>query len=234
MDGRRARRGAPPALQKRPALVNDFESLRARMVDEQLRARGIGDRAVLAAFRDVSRHAFLPADTWPEAYEDRPVPIGLGQTMSQPFIVAYMAQLLELTGDERVLEVGAGSGYAAAILGRLAAEVFAIELEPSLAEAAARALKAAGSANVSVRVGDGTLGWPEKAPFDRIVASAALEKVPEALLAQLAPGGRFLGPVGPGANQRLCVVRRSGEGFETEFLSPVLFVPMRRSPKEGT
>lgn len=211
----------------------DFEARRERMVEGQIRARGIGDHAVLAAFRAVPRHTFLPPDHWPEAYEDRPVPIGLGQTMSQPYIVAKMAQLLELAGDERVLEVGAGSGYAAAILSRLAAEVYAIELEPELARRGAEALRSTGASNVAVKQGDGLAGWPEKAPFDRIVASASLETVPPALLEQLKPEGFFLGPIGPGPEQRLTRVRRADRGFEREILGPVLFVPIRRAPKEG-
>ncbi len=214
--------------------MKDFDAPRERMVDLQLRARGIGDRSVLAAFKSVPRHAFLAPDFWPDAYEDRPVPIGLGQTMSQPFVVAYMAELLELSGDERVLEIGAGCGYAAAIFGRLAAEVFTVELEPALAKRATENLRAAGAANVAVRAGDGTLGWPEKAPFDRIVASAALEQAPAALLEQFGPGGLFCGPMGPGPAQRMTRIRRTERDFEHQTLAPVLFVPMRRAPTEGT
>ncbi|MBI4347540.1 MAG: protein-L-isoaspartate(D-aspartate) O-methyltransferase [Elusimicrobia bacterium] len=232
MDGRRARRG-PPAEGPAEADVSAFDARRARMVAEQLEGRGIRDPRVLDAMRSVPRHAFLPADSWPDAYEDRPVPIGLGATMSQPYMVAYMAELLELAGSERVLELGAGSGYAAAVLGRLAAEVYAIELEPSLAARAADALGRLGFSNVRVREGDGLAGWPEKTPFDRIVASASLEGVPGELLEQLAPGGFFLGPVGPGPRQVMTRLRRAADGFAAEPLSPVLFVPARRRPKEA-
>lgn len=212
--------------------MSAFDARRARMVNEQLERRGIRDRRVLDAMRGVPRHAFLPQDAWPDAYEDRPIPIGLGQTMSQPYMVAYMAELLELSGSERVLEVGAGSGFAAAVLGRLAAEVYAIELEPALADRAADALRKQGFSNVSVREGDGLAGWPEHAPFDRIVASASLEGVPTELLEQLAAAGWFLGPVGPGPHQRMTRLRRSADGFAAEPLSPVLFVPARRRRRE--
>ena len=209
----------------------DLAARRDRMVKEQLEPRGLRDARVLDAFRAVERHLFLAPALWPDAYEDRPVPIGLGQTLSQPYIVAYMAELLELTGKERVLEVGGGSGYAAAILGRLAAEVLTIELEPRLCASARAALQAAGAANVRLREGDGLEGWPERAPFDRIIASAALADVPQPLLAQLAAGGWFLGPVGPGPAQRMTKIRRTSEGFEAQPLAPVLFVPARRHPR---
>ncbi|MCX5789403.1 MAG: protein-L-isoaspartate(D-aspartate) O-methyltransferase [Elusimicrobia bacterium] len=211
----------------------DFEQRRARMVREQLEARGISDRRVLDAFKAVERHLFLEPGLRPDAYEDRPVPIGLGQTISQPYIVAYMAELLELAGSERVLELGAGSGYAAAILGRLAREVFAVELEPELCRRASAALEKAGTPNVRLREGDGLEGWPERAPFDRIMASAALSEVPPALLAQLRAGGWFLGPIGQGPSQRMTKIRRTGEGLETQTLAPVLFVPVRRRSSGG-
>lgn len=210
----------------------DFESARERMVAAQLEARGLRDRRILAAFRAVPRHLFVAPDFWPDAYEDRPVPIGHGQTVSQPFIVAYMASLLELSGAERVLEVGGGSGYAAAILARLAREVFTIELEPELCERARRALDEAGAAEVRLKQGDGLAGWPDAAPFDRIMASAAMAEAPAALLEQLKPGGWFLGPLGPGPNQRLTRIRRTQEGFGSETLAPVLFVPMRKKKED--
>ncbi|MBI4425917.1 MAG: protein-L-isoaspartate(D-aspartate) O-methyltransferase [Elusimicrobia bacterium] len=213
-------------------MTADFEARRERMVESQLAARGIRDPRVLAAFRAVPRHRFVAPDFWPDAYDDRPVPIGLGQTVSQPYIVAHMAELLELSGTEKLLELGAGSGYAAAIFARLAREVCSIELEAALFERARDILALLGVENVRLRRGDAFAGWPEAAPFDRIVASAAMGAVPGPLLEQLRPGGWFLGPVGPGPSQRLTRIRREGEGFTTEPLAPVLFVPLR-SRREG-
>lgn len=209
---------------------SDFEAARERMVAEQLESRGIRDRRVLEAFRRLPREWFVAPDFRPQAYEDRPVPIGFGQTISQPYIVASMASLLELSGAERVLEIGSGSGYAAAILGRLAREVFAVELEPELYARALRNLERVGASNVELREGDGLRGWPEKAPFDRIMASAAMAEVPAALLGQLKPGGWFLGPLGPGPQQRMTRILRNEEGTTSQALAPVLFVPMRKEP----
>lgn len=202
----------------------DLSRTRDRMVDEQLVARGIADRRVLAAMRAVPRHEFVATARPSEAYADRPLSIGHEATISQPYIVAAMAEALELTGAERVLEIGTGSGYAAAILAELAAEVVTIEFVPELADAAARRL--ADRHNVTVVCGDGSLGWPERAPYDAIVATAAASDVPTPLVEQLADGGRLVAPVGDGV-EHLVRLRRSQAGIERETLMAVRFVPLR-------
>ena len=196
------------------------------MVERQLRHRGITDERVLEAMGRVSRELFVPAAQRAHAYEDGALPIGHGQTISQPFVVAAMCQLAGLRGGERVLEVGTGSGYAAAVLAELAAEVVSIERVPGLAERARAALQAAGSPNVEVRVGDGSLGAPDRAPFDAIVVAAAAPEVPEALLAQLAQGGRIVLPLGTRAAQRLVVVVQTPEGPVERDSIQVRFVPL--------
>jgi len=206
----------------------DSESRRRRMVEEQLVRRGISDPRVLEAMATVPREAFVPADFRSEAYADGPLPIGEGQTISQPFIVALMIEALDLTGDERVLEVGAGSGYAAAVLAELAAEVYAVERQPSLARTAARRLEELGIENVKIVCADGSRGWPERAPYDGIVVAAGAPKVPESLQAQLAIGGRLVIPVGPGRTMQelLRVTRLSETEFRRERLAAVRFVPL--------
>jgi protein-L-isoaspartate(D-aspartate) O-methyltransferase len=199
---------------------------RESMVERQLKRRGIRDDRVLDAFRSVPREAFLGDDVTEFAYEDTPLPIDEGQTISQPFIVALMAQALELRPTDRVLEVGAGSGYAAAILARLAGRVYAIERNTRLAEAARDRLRRLGYHNVDVRAGDGTLGWPETAPFDAILVSAGGPDVPRALLDQLAPGGRLVIPVGGPREQRLLRIRRVGDDWLREDIGAVTFVPL--------
>lgn len=202
---------------------------RARMVAHQLAARGIRDPRVLDAFRAVPREVFVPADLADEAYDDGPLPIAEGQTISQPYVVAEMAEALALRDGDRVLEVGTGSGYAAAILAKLARHVVTIERHPALARSARTCLEALGlGSRVTVLVGDGTLGAPEHAPFDAIVVAAAGPRVPEALLAQLAPGGRLVMPVGATrAEQSLVrVTRRSDGTHAVESLSGVRFVPL--------
>jgi protein-L-isoaspartate(D-aspartate) O-methyltransferase len=200
---------------------------RARMVEQQIRARGITDPSVLEAMRDVPREAFVPPAQAPYAFEDGPLPIGEGQTISQPFIVALMAEALRLRPTDRALEVGAGSGYAAAVLARLASEVWAIERHAPLARAAEERLAALAIGNVRIVQGDGTLGLPAEAPFDAILVSAGGPRVPEALKAQLAPGGRLVIPVGPeGGPQDLRRVTRVGEGWTEESLGGVRFVPL--------
>ncbi len=201
---------------------------RAAMVERQLVARGIRSEAVLAAMRDVPREAFIAGELAEFAYEDAPLPIEAAQTISQPFIVAAMTAALELAPHHRVLEVGTGSGYAAAILSRVAAEVYTIERHEELAAAAERRLAALGYDNVHVRHGDGTLGWPEHAPYDAIVVAAGGPDVPEPLLAQLAAGGRLVIPIGPTVReQELVRVRRTGDGtYERENLGGVRFVPL--------
>jgi protein-L-isoaspartate(D-aspartate) O-methyltransferase len=202
---------------------------RRRMVDEQLRARGIRDERVLTAVGDVPRHLFVPSDHQAAAYADTPLPIGHGQTISQPYIVGFMSEALQVEPSHKVLEIGTGSGYQAAILGKLAGEVYTIELVPELAERARAALAAQGFDNVHVRAGDGYLGWPEHAPFDRIMVTAAPEEVPQALVDQLATGGRMVVPVGPRfGDQELRILTKTAAGVMTERSLPVRFVPMIR------
>jgi protein-L-isoaspartate(D-aspartate) O-methyltransferase len=210
-----------------PAPAPDYAELRARMVREQLAARGIRDARVLDAMGRVPRHELVPESLRADAYQDGPLPIGEGQTISQPYIVAAMSQAAALTGGERVLEVGTGSGYGAAVLAELAREVYTIERHAELAEAARRRLVDEGYARVHVRAGDGTLGWPEAAPFDAIVVTAGGPSAPPSLLAQLAPGGRLVMPIGesPGV-QRLVRLRRTERGIEREDLGAVRFVPL--------
>lgn len=198
---------------------------RRRMVEEQLAARGIRDARVLAAMGKVPRHALVPADVRYQAYADSPLPIGEGQTISQPFIVAYMTEQLGLKGGERVLEVGTGSGYQAAVLAEIVAEVYTIEIVPELGKRAAADLARLGYKNVTVRVGDGYRGWPEKAPFDAIVVTAAPPEVPTPLVDQLKPGGRLVLPVGE-AFQELLLVAKDARGVRKQRLLPVRFVPM--------
>jgi protein-L-isoaspartate(D-aspartate) O-methyltransferase len=207
--------------------MTSFESQRRKMVRHQIEARGIRDRKVLDAMREVPREAFLPAELADYAYEDGPLPIGSGQTISQPFIVASMVDALDLEPDDRVLEIGGGSGYAAAVISQVAGEVFAIERHGELAETARERLEKLGYGNVHILHGDGTKGWPDEAPFDAIVVAAAGPKVPESLRQQLAVGGRMVIPVGPTRfEQRLVRVTRTDGGFEEEQLEPVRFVPL--------
>jgi protein-L-isoaspartate(D-aspartate) O-methyltransferase len=203
----------------------DFEAARERMVARQIAARDVTDARVLAAMRRVPRHEFVPESVRAHAYEDDPLPIGHGQTISQPYIVALMTQLAEVGPDARVLEVGTGSGYQAAVLAELAGEVYTIEIVEPLARQAERTLARLGYGRVHVRHGDGWRGWPEAAPFDAIVVTAAPRTVPPALLDQLAPGGRLVIPVG-GADQQLRVYHRTKTGLETRDVAPVRFVPM--------
>lgn len=208
--------------------VPDFNNLRADMVRYQLAGRGIFDSRVLEAMDRVPRERFIPEHLAGEAYEDYPLPIGWGQTISQPYIVALMAQALQLEGRERVLDIGTGSGYAAAVLASLALEVFSIERIPELAEQARRNLEQAGFSQVHVHCGDGTLGWPEAAPFDGICVAAGAPVVPETLKQQLAVGGRLIIPVGSEHSvQRLvCITRRTDADFEREDFGDVRFVPL--------
>jgi len=203
----------------------DRSAERKRMVESQLVQRGVSDRRVLAAMERVPRHRFVPEDVRPYAYEDRPLPIGHGQTISQPFVVGFMTQALELEGDERVLEIGSGSGYQAAVLAELVREVWTIEILEPLAERARAVLVELGHESVRVRCGDGYLGWPEHAPFDAILVTAAPDHVPQPLLDQLAVGGRMILPVGD-SKQELVLIRRTASGYEREDVLPVRFVPM--------
>lgn len=199
---------------------------RHRMVDEQLRARGIADNRVLEAMRRVPRHSFVPPENRHLAYYDCPLPIGQNQTISQPYIVALMTQLLDLRGNETVLEVGTGSGYQAAILATLAREVHTIERHLALAEIAVQTLTGLGYTNVFVHIADGTQGWQENAPYQAIVATAAAPKVPQPLLDQLADGGRLVIPVGHRGSQFLERWFRHEDKYESEQGAPVAFVPM--------
>ncbi len=203
----------------------DFEAARRRMVDEQIAGRGVSDPLTLAAMRSVPRHLFVPPREVAHAYADHPLPIGQGQTISQPYIVAFMTEALGLRGGEKVLEVGTGSGYQAAVLARIAAKVFTIEIVDALAKEAASRLVSLGYDNVTVRSGDGYAGWPEEAPFNAIMVTAAAPRIPEPLKAQLADGGRLIVPVGDLA-QDLIVVTRRGVRFEERRVLPVRFVPM--------
>jgi protein-L-isoaspartate(D-aspartate) O-methyltransferase len=212
-------------------MSQDFFEERKRMVERQLRVRGINDPRVLAAFETTPRHLFMPQGAQDEAYEDYPQPIGFGQTISQPYIVAYMTQALGLTGTEHVLEVGTGSGYQAAILSCLVQDVHTIELIPTLAERAAHTLSGLGMTNVFIHIGDGSLGWQESSPYNAIMVTAAAPRAPKSLLNQLADGGRMVLPVGERGFQTLELWTRTGEAFSQEFLLPVAFVPLRG--KEG-
>jgi protein-L-isoaspartate(D-aspartate) O-methyltransferase len=198
---------------------------RTRMVADQIRARGVRDPRVLSAVTRVPRELFLPEAQRGEAYEDRPVPIGFSQTISQPYIVAYMTEALKVEPSHRVLEIGTGSGYQTAVLAELALEVYSIELIDVLAERARRTLDGLGYANVQVRAGDGHAGWPEQAPFDRILAAAAPPEVPPALIEQLVDGGILVIPVGAG-EQELRVLQKHGGRIEILSTLPVRFVPM--------
>lgn len=201
---------------------------RSRMVERQLARRGIRSAAVLYAMRAVPREVFVPDVSRHEAYEDRPLPIGEGQTISQPYVVALMIEALSLDVDDRVLEVGAGSGYAAAVLGRIVRDVYAIERHASLARAASERMRRLGYDNVRVREGDGTLGWPEEAPFDAILVSAGGPEVPTPLLDQLASDGRLVIPLGdPRKDQDLVrFEHRAGGAVVRESLGHVRFVPL--------
>ena len=204
---------------------------RRTMIEEQLRARGVTDRRVLDAMGRVPRERFVPDHLVPRAYEDGPLPIGAGQTISQPYIVAYMAEALAIAPHHKVLEIGTGSGYHAAVLGQLARDVYTIEIVPVLAERATALLKELGYANIHVREGDGYAGWPDQAPFDRILVTAAPDQVPQPLIDQLAAGGRMVIPVGQqGVTQWMTVLEKTSKGVTQRQTSPVQFVPFTRRP----
>jgi protein-L-isoaspartate(D-aspartate) O-methyltransferase len=207
------------------AQTDNFDALRQRMVDEQIRARDVRNAAVLQAMARVPRHLFVPIFVRAHAYEDRPLPIGNGQTISQPYIVAYMTEALQLEPQHTVLEIGTGSGYQAAVLAAIAKQVYSIEIVPDLAESARRVLASTGYRNVQVRTGDGYSGWPEHAPFDRIIVTAAPPEIPKALVDQLAVGGIMVVPVGT-SYQEIVVINKSAGGITETRTIPVRFVPM--------
>jgi protein-L-isoaspartate(D-aspartate) O-methyltransferase len=203
----------------------DFKAMREKMVENQIKARGVKDPRVLAALLKVERHRFVPETYLDSAYSDQPLPIGEGQTISQPYIVGLMTELLELKGNENVLEIGTGSGYQAAILAELAKEVYTIEIIESLASTAEKRLSELGYQNVRLKAGDGYLGWPEAAPFDAIIVTAAPDHIPKPLIEQLKEGGRMVVPVGTHTQELRKIVKKSGR-METIDVIPVLFVPM--------
>jgi len=204
----------------------DFASARQRMVRDQLQARGISDPRVLDAMRTVERHRFVAPHLADQAYDDGPLPIGSDQTISQPFIVAEMAQIAELKGQERVLEVGTGCGYGTAILARLAREVYSIECIAELQRRAIAVLSEMGVSNCRFRVGDGSLGWPEEAPFDAIVVTAAMPGIPRPLLAQLSAAGRLIAPVGEDELQTLVRIAREDGHWRERYFGECRFVKM--------
>jgi protein-L-isoaspartate(D-aspartate) O-methyltransferase len=211
--------------------VADLTRAREEMVATQIAARGVADARTLAALRKVPRHLFVPPAAVRQAYEDHPVPIGHGQTISQPYIVAFMTAALGLRGGEKVLEVGTGCGYQAAVLAEIASQVYTIEIVAPLAEEAAARLARLGYANVQVRAGDGYLGWPERAPFDAVMVTAAAPRIPEPLKRQLRDGGRLIVPVGE-EWQELVLVTRHADRFEEQRVLPVRFVPMTGKVRE--
>src|SRR3990172_1629767 len=219
-----AARGGPAA--------EDWPSQRLAMVESQIESRGVSNRRVLEAMRTVPRHLFVPESVRAMAYADHPLPIGEGQTISQPYIVAVMTELLDPQPEDKILEIGTGSGYQAAVLSGLASHVHTIEILPSLAQQAARTLQANGYDNVTVITGDGYRGLPDDAPFDGIIVTAAPDEVPEPLLDQLEVGGRMVIPVGT-IEQELQVIERTEKGFETRRGLPVRFVPMTGEPRRS-
>jgi protein-L-isoaspartate(D-aspartate) O-methyltransferase len=212
--------------------ADEFIAARERMVREQIESRGIRQMDVLRVMRATPRHLFVPPAFRPMAYEDQPLPIGHAATISQPYIVALMTELLQPAKHSRVLEIGTGSGYQAAVLSQLVERVYTIEMAPELADSARETLRRLGYSNVTVRTGDGYKGWPEEAPFDRMIITAAPPEVPQTLIAQLAKGGRLVTPVGQGFNQELIVIEKKADGgIVRSSHGPVVFVPLRPSGK---
>ncbi len=201
------------------------------MVQVQLEGRDIKDPRVLAAMRKVPRHRFVPGDLADSAYADTPLPLTLGQTISQPYIVGYMTQVLQLTGSERVLEIGTGSGYQAAVLAEIVAEVYTIEILCELADQARTLLSSLGYKNIQVRCGDGYMGWPDADPFDRIIVTAAPNHIPQPLIDQLKPGGKMIIPVGQ-MDQDLVLLEKNEDGVSRRSTIPVRFVPMTGYARE--
>ena len=204
----------------------NYEILRKRMAEEQLIARGIKNQGVLDAFRKIERHKFIPEDLRSSSYADFPVPIGEGQTISQPYIVALMTECLSLTGQEKVLEIGTGSGYQTAILAELAKEVYSIERFEKLAKNAQKTLNELGYTNIKIKVGDGTLGWEEEAPFDRIIITAASPRIPLPLTEQLKENGKLILPLGESFSQVLTLVEKKKDRLESIQVCGCVFVPL--------
>src|SRR3954465_10727577 len=217
--------------QQTPAAA-DFAAQRQRMVEQQLKARGIKDERVLTAMAKVPREEFIPADARADAYEDGPLPIGYDQTISQPYIVAFMTEQLRLKPSDHVLEIGSGSGYQAAILAELVAEVYTIEIVEPLAKSAEATLQRLGYRNVHIKMGDGYKGWPEQAPFDAIIVTCAPEKVPQPLIDQLKDSGRMVIPVGERFAQQLYLLEKKNGQLKESATLPVRFVPMLRAKQE--
>jgi protein-L-isoaspartate(D-aspartate) O-methyltransferase len=215
---------APPAA--------DFAAQRQRMVEQQLKPRGIKDERVLAAMAKVPREEFVPADQKSDAYQDGPLPIGYDQTISQPYIVAFMTEQLRPKPSDRLLEIGSGSGYQAAILAELVADVYTIEIVEPLAKTAEATLQRLGYKNVHLKVGDGYEGWPEKAPFDAIIVTCAPDKVPQPLVDQLKDGGRMVIPIGERFAQQLYLLEKKNGQLRESATLPVRFVPMVRERKQ--
>ncbi len=207
-------------------MADDFPAQRAAMVERQIRGRGVRDERVLEAMRRVPRELFIPADIRQEAYQDCALPIDCEQTISQPIIVALMSQALECRGEEKILEIGAGSGYQTAVLAELGAEVYSIERHDQLAQQAATLLQSLGYRSVQIRTGDGSLGWPEESPFDRIIVTAAARECPPALWGQLAEGGILVGPFGPASEQSLVATRKVAGQPQSRVLTSCRFVPL--------
>ncbi len=219
--------GRPAYAPGMPSVADSELALRTVMVSRDIEARGVREAAVLAAMLEVPRHVFVPEDEREHAYDDMPLPIGEGQTISQPYVVARMAEVLALGSDDRVLELGTGCGYAAAVMSRIVREVFSLERLEHLSARAAATLGALGYTNIHLRVGDGSLGWPDAAPFSAITVAAAGPEIPPALLEQLELGGRLVMPVGTEHAQRLTrVTRRTSGHFVTEGFDDVRFVPI--------
>ncbi len=207
--------------------LSDFQRLRQEMVEVQLVRRGIKDPAVLAAMRKVARHRFVPEQLWMLAYDDQPLPIDRRQTISQPYMVALMTEALQLSKDDKVLEIGTGSGYQAAVLAELCSAVYTIETIPDLAKKATTVLQELGYANIIIKVTDGTRGWPEHQPYNGIIVTAGAPHVPQPLLDQLAEGGRLVIPVGDQELQQLLRLTRTPEGIVEDNLTGCRFVPLR-------
>ena len=217
---------------QKPTPASDFAAQRQRMVTEQLKARGISDERVLNAMNKVPREEFVPPDSRDASYEDGPLPIGYGQTISQPYIVAFMTEQLRLKPSDRVLEIGTGSGYQAAILAELMSQVYSIEIVEPLAKNAEATLQRLGYENVHVKIGDGYKGWPEAAPFDAIIVTCAPDRVPQPLVDQLKDGGRMVIPVGDRIAQELYLLEKKNGQLKQSATLPVRFVPMTGEASE--